>query len=154
MMNMMKYFLLALCLVVSGNSFARISAYEFETEEQEAAYNELVQELRCLVCQNQNIADSNAELAQDLKRKTYEMVSSGKSKQEVADYMKQRYGDFVLYRPPVTQTTLFLWIGPFIILFVGIFFLIRVIRSRKQTQASAPLTAEEKARAEALLKSK
>ena len=153
MMNMMKYFLLAFCLVVSGNSFARISAYEFQTEEQEAAYNELVQELRCLVCQNQNIADSNAELAQDLKRKTYEMVSSGKSKEEVAEYMKQRYGDFVLYRPPVNQATMFLWIGPFIIFFVGVFILIRVIKARKQPQESAPLTQEEKAKAEELLKS-
>ena len=154
MMKLIKHLILVLLLVASSNSFARVAAYEFQTEEQQAAYNDLVQELRCLVCQNQNIADSNAELAQDLKRKTYEMVVSGKSKQEVADYMTQRYGDFVLYRPPVTQTTLFLWVGPFIILFIGVFILIRVIRGRKQTLESVTLTEEEKAKAAELLKSK
>lgn len=153
-MTQIKYLLLVLCLVFAGNSVARVSAFEFKTEEQEKAYKDLIQELRCLVCQNQNIADSNAELAQDLKRKTYEMVVSGKSKTEIADYMTQRYGDFVMYRPPVTQTTLLLWVGPFIILFIGVFFLIRVIRSRKQFQQSGILTEEEKAKAAALLKSK
>lgn len=148
----MKAFLLVLSLVISSSSFARIAAYEFETEEQEAAYQDLIQELRCLVCQNQNIADSNAELAQDLKRKTYEMVTSGKSKKEVAEYMTERYGDFVLYRPPVTQTTIFLWVGPFIIFFIGLFFLIRVIKGKKQAEQSTTLTEEERARAENLLK--
>ena len=130
---------------------ARIAAYDFETPDQEAAYQDLVNELRCLVCQNQNIADSNAELAQDLKRKTYEMVMQGKSKKEIADFMVQRYGDFVLYRPPVTNTTLLLWSGPFIIFVIGIIFLIRVIKA-KQRDHSDELTAEEKAKAEDLLK--
>ena len=152
-MSLFRILFLTLCLVVSGNSVARISAYEFQTEEQEAAYNDLVQELRCLVCQNQNIADSNAELAQDLKRKTYELVVSGKSKDEIADYMTQRYGDFVMYRPPVTPTTLLLWVGPFIILFIGVYFLIRVIRNRRQSVQSTVLSDEEKAKAANLLKS-
>lgn len=152
MKNLMKHLLLVFMLVVSSNGFARVSAFEFQNEAQEEAYNDLVQELRCLVCQNQNIADSNAELAQDLKRKTYELVVSGKSKDEIADYMTERYGDFVMYRPPVTQTTLFLWVGPFIIMFIGIFFLIRVIRSRKQQHQSV-LSEEEKAKAAELLKS-
>lgn len=149
----MRILLLALGLVISLQAHARISAYEFKNEQQEDAYNDLVHELRCLVCQNQTIADSNAELAQDLKRKTYEMVVSGKSKKEIADYMTQRYGDFVLYRPPVTQTTLFLWVGPFIIFFIGVFFLIRVIRNRKQASNSNTLTEAERAQAEDLLKS-
>ncbi|MEJ2214214.1 MAG: cytochrome c-type biogenesis protein CcmH [Gammaproteobacteria bacterium] len=130
---------------------ARVSAYEFDTPEQEAAYKEMVSELRCLVCQNQNIADSNAELAQDLKRKTYEMVMQGKDKNEIADFMVQRYGDFVLYRPPLSNTTLLLWSGPFIIFVIGIIVLIRVIKS-KQRDHSNQLTAEEKAKAEDMLK--
>ena len=130
---------------------ARVAAYEFDTPEQEAAYKEMVSELRCLVCQNQNIADSNAELAQDLKRKTYEMVMQGKDKNEIADFMVQRYGDFVLYRPPVSNTTLLLWSGPFIIFVIGIIVLIRVIKS-KQRDHSNQLTAEEKAKAEDMLK--
>jgi len=130
---------------------ARVAAYDFDTLQQEEAYQELVSELRCLVCQNQNIADSNAELAQDLKRKTYEMVMEGKSKNEIADFMVQRYGDFVLYRPPVTSTTLLLWSGPFIIFVIGMIFLIRVIKA-KQRDSSNELTAEEKAKAEDLLK--
>jgi len=111
MMLLIKYLSLVFLLVISANSFARFSAYEFQTEAQEADYKELVQELRCLVCQNQNIADSNAELAQDLKRKTYEMVVSGKSKDEIALYMTERYGDFVLYRPPLSYTTFFSGLG-------------------------------------------
>ena len=130
---------------------ARVAAYEFDTPDQEAAYKEMVNELRCLVCQNQNIADSNAELAQDLKRKTYEMVMQGKDKNEIADFMVQRYGDFVLYRPPVSNTTLLLWSGPFIIFVIGIIVLIRVIKS-KQRDHSNQLTAEEKAKAEDMLK--
>ena len=130
---------------------ARVAAYEFDTPEQEAAYKEMVSELRCLVCQNQNIADSNAELAQDLKRKTYEMVMQGKDKNEIADFMVQRYGDFVLYRPPVSNTTLLLWSGPFIIFVIGIIVLIRVIKSKQRDQSNQ-LTAEEKAKAEDMLK--
>ena len=130
---------------------ARVAAYDFDTPQQEEAYQEMVSELRCLVCQNQNIADSNAELAQDLKRKTYEMVMQGKSKNEIADFMVQRYGDFVLYRPPVTNTTLLLWSGPFIIFVIGMIFLIRVIKAKQQDR-SDELTAEEKAKAEDLLK--
>lgn len=130
---------------------ARVAAYDFDTPQQEEAYQELVSELRCLVCQNQNIADSNAELAQDLKRKTYEMVMQGKNKKEIADFMVQRYGDFVLYRPPVTNTTLLLWSGPFIIFVIGMIFLFRVIKA-KQKDSSDELTAEEKAKAEDLLK--
>ena len=130
---------------------ARVAAYEFDTPEQEEAYKEMVSELRCLVCQNQNIADSNAELAQDLKRKTYEMVMQGKDKNEIADFMVQRYGDFVLYRPPVSNTTLLLWSGPFIIFVIGIIVLIRVIKSKQRDQSNQ-LTAEEKAKAEDMLK--
>lgn len=154
MNNVLKTILLGLVLslLLVGNTQARVAVYEFETPEQEADYNDLIQEMRCLVCQNQNIADSNAELAQDMKRKTHEMVVQGKSKKEITDYMTERYGDFVMYRPPMTGATLMLWVGPFIILFIGLFVLLRIIRSKRTAEQSSTLSDEERARAEKLLK--
>jgi len=141
--------LLSLCVSVAQ---ARFAAFEFDSKQQEQDYKELTHELRCLVCQNQNIADSNAELAQDLKRKTYDLVKSGKSKQEITDYMTERYGDFVMYRPPVTNSTLLLWAGPFIILLIGLVVLVRVISKRRKAEVDNSLTAADKSRAEELLK--
>jgi cytochrome c-type biogenesis protein CcmH len=114
----------------------------------------LSEELRCLVCQNQNIADSNAELAQDLRREIRTMIGAGKSDKEIIDFMVVRYGDFVLYRPPVKGTTLLLWGGPIALLVFGIFILVRYQRRRAERVAAAdkPLSAEEARRAEALLK--
>jgi cytochrome c-type biogenesis protein CcmH len=94
------------------------------------------EELRCLVCQNQTIADSNAELAIDLKNQVREKLQQGMSDKEVVDYMVHRYGDFVLYRPPVKATTWLLWFGPFILLLGGVFFLVlRLLRGRAPVEA-------------------
>ncbi|MEN8174203.1 MAG: cytochrome c-type biogenesis protein [Pseudomonadota bacterium] len=134
----MKKLLLGLGLLLSLGLQAGIETYQFDTPEQEASYKRLIAELRCLVCQNQNIADSNAELAQDLRRKTYEMVRQGKSEKEIVAFMVQRYGDFVLYRPPVNQQTLLLWIGPFIIFGVGIAVLFVFVRRRRNRSAPEP----------------
>lgn len=109
----------------------------------------LAHELRCLVCQNQSLAESNAPLAQDLRNQIREQVAAGKSDQDVVDFMVQRYGDFVLYRPPFKASTLFLWIGPFLFLGLGFFFLFRFVRSRR---APPPQLSEaERARAARLL---
>ena len=118
-------------LLLAFSSHAKVEVLQFESREHEERYNNLIAELRCLVCQNQNLADSNAELAVDLRRKTYEMVSKDKTEKEIANYMVQRYGDFVLYRPPLNSSTLLLWVGPFIILLVGVTLLIRTIRRRR-----------------------
>ncbi len=147
---MTRALILVLLLAVGPTAQATIETYTFDTPAQEQAYKHLIDELRCLVCQNQNLADSNAELAQDLRRKTYEMVKAGKSSQEVVDYMVQRYGDFVLYRPPLKGTTLALWVGPFLILAVGVAVLIRVI-ARRHTVAPMTDDAAELARVERLL---
>jgi len=104
------WLLLILCLPLLA--YANIEAYRFDDPDKEARYRVLIAELRCLVCQNQNLADSNAELAQDLRRQTYEMVQKGSSSEEVITYMVQRYGDFVLYRPPFRPSTALLWAGP------------------------------------------
>ena len=84
--------------------------------EQNARYQALIEELRCLVCQNQNIAESNAELAVDLRRQVHEMIVAGQTDAEIMSYLQDRYGDFVLYRPPVTAKTIILWVGPFVLL--------------------------------------
>jgi cytochrome c-type biogenesis protein CcmH len=107
-------------------------------------------ELRCLVCQNQTIADSNAELAIDLKNQVREKLGQGMSDKDVIDYMVQRYGDFVLYRPPVKSITWLLWFGPFLLLVVGIFFL-GLKLSRRRTQVDA-LPESEMQRAAQLLR--
>lgn len=98
----------------------------------EAQVRRISAELRCLVCQNQTIADSNADLANDLRRQIRELLAQGKSEREVLDYMTERYGDFVLYRPPVKSTTLLLWAGPALMLVAGAVALILVLRRRRQ----------------------
>jgi cytochrome c-type biogenesis protein CcmH len=145
-----RAWLLALLLAVGPSAQATIETYTFATPAQEQAYKHLIDELRCLVCQNQNLADSNAELAQDLRRKTYEMVKAGKSSEEIVDYMVQRYGDFVLYRPPLKGTTLALWVGPFLILAIGVVVLLRVI-TRRRNDPTETDDAAELARVERLL---
>ena len=145
-------FLLVLLVAWPAHS-STIETYAFDDAKQEEQYKRLIDELRCLVCQNQNLADSNAELAQDMRRKTFEMVKAGKSEAEVVDYMVQRYGDFVMYRPPFRSNTMLLWIGPFIILIVGVLILIRFIRRKPATGQAAHLSDEDKARAEKLLDS-
>ncbi len=108
-------------------------------------------ELRCLVCQNQSIEESNAELAVDLRRQIRELISQGKTDGEIIDYMVARYGDFVLYRPPFKATTALLWIGPFLLLLVGIVVLRRVLASRRERADDRPLTEAERREAERLL---
>ncbi len=97
----------------------------------EAQVRRIGAELRCLVCQNQTIADSNADLANDLRRQIRELLAQGKSEREVLDYMTERYGDFVLYRPPLKPSTLLLWGGPALMLVVGAAALILVLRRRR-----------------------
>lgn len=112
---------------------------------------ELAENLRCLVCQNQTIADSNAELAQDLRRQVREQIAQGRSDKEIVAYMVQRYGDFVLYNPPVKLTTLLLWFGPGLLLLAGIAVLFHNVRVRRKTAAPAELSSAEHQRAKSLL---
>jgi cytochrome c-type biogenesis protein CcmH len=112
---------------------------------------QLAEELRCLVCQNQSLADSHAELAIDLKQQIREQVKAGKSDSQVIDYMVERYGDFVLYRPPFKATTALLWLGPFLLLAAAIASLFMYLKRRRSAPAEGDLSAEQRARAEALL---
>jgi len=111
----------------------------------------LAEELRCLVCQNQTIADSNAELAVDLRRQIREQIAQGRNDAQIIDYMVQRYGDFVLYRPPLKATTLFLWFGPPVLLVCGLVFLFLYLRSRRQRVELQELSDSERREARALL---
>lgn len=146
----MRALLLTLFVLWGLPAQASIESYRFDSPQQEALYKELIEELRCLVCQNQNLADSNAELAVDLRRKTYEMVIQNQDREVIVDYMVQRYGDFVLYRPPLKSSTLLLWLGPFLILLSGLVVLVRIVRRQGRAVASV-LSDEESARASALL---
>jgi cytochrome c-type biogenesis protein CcmH len=112
----------------------------------------ITSELRCLVCQNESLAASQAELAGDLRNEVRDLIKQGKTDQQIKDYLVARYGDFVLYRPPVKPTTWLLWGGPFLFLIVGVGALIAFLRRRGRQVAEATLTDEEKTRAEALLK--
>lgn len=113
----------------------------------------LSKELRCLVCQNETIADSNAELAVDLRREIRGMIRNGQSDAQIIDFLVARYGDFVLYRPPVKGITLLLWVGPMVLLVIGITLLMLYLRRRaaRLTSEEKALSAEESLRADALL---
>ena len=133
-MNFRKIFILLITLTLSFSVFAQRSAVQeplvFESQQQEERFKQLTLELRCTVCQNQNLADSDAQLAHDLRAKVHEMLIAGNTDNEIKQYMVDRYGDFVLYRPPVQQNTYLLWIGPFVILLIGAIVLRANIKKR------------------------
>lgn len=110
------------------------------------------EELRCLVCQNESLAGSRADLAQDLRREIRELIRQGKTDEQIRDFMVSRYGDFVLYRPPVKPVTWALWAGPFVLLVVGLTVLVMFVRRRKSASQQVELTEQQRKQAEALLK--
>ncbi|MBI2993752.1 MAG: cytochrome c-type biogenesis protein CcmH [Gammaproteobacteria bacterium] len=141
--------LLAWCGAQSNVPRAADAPMEFSDPAQEQRYQELLSELRCLVCQNQTLADSHADLAQDLREEIHTRVLQGQGKDEIIAYLVARYGDFVRYRPPLTAGTLLLWLGPFLLLAAAFVILFRIARSRRI--AAEALTVEEQARVRALL---
>lgn len=152
----MKFLNILFLLIFSFSCYAGVEYKKFDTPEQENAYKILIEELRCLVCQNQTIADSNAELAQDLRRQVHEMLLEGKSKDEIATFMTDRYGDFVLYNPPFKAKTGLLWIGPIVFLLIGLVILILFTRRKKAStfvdSDNESNISENKAKIRALLK--
>ncbi|MGZ5008165.1 MAG: cytochrome c-type biogenesis protein [Methylobacter sp.] len=146
----MKRLTIVLLLLLSGMVRAGVEYREFASPEQQQAYENLTSELRCLVCQNQTIADSNAELAADLRRQVYEMLQQGKSKQDIAQFMTDRYGDFVLYNPPFKLKTGLLWIGPVVFLFIGLIAVFLFTR-RKKAAATEQISAEKQQKIRSLL---
>ena len=126
-MNKIAVFFALVLLCCSARA---IDPRAFDNPEDEARYQQLVAELRCLVCQNQSIADSSAPLAQDLRSRVLEMINEGSSDAEIKTFMTDRYGDFVLYAPPVKPATWVLWFGPAVILLGGMLFLAMTLRRR------------------------
>ncbi len=131
-------------------AFAGIDIYQFENRQEEQRFRKLIAELRCPKCQNQNLADSNAGLAKDLKDRTYQLLKQGKSNQEIKTYLVDRYGDFIIYQPPFRVSTWLLWLGPLLVFMVvlGIFLVKRLRYSQSSPQE---ITMAEQQRLEALL---
>lgn len=144
---------LAAGLLLAQSSVAAVfHPRDFATEQDALRYKALTEELRCLVCQNQSLADSNAELATDLRERVYTMITQeGASNEEIVDFMVARYGNFVLYRPPLTPSTLLLWFGPFALALVGITLLLIKIRSRRGLPRRVSLSDAEQKRVAELL---
>jgi cytochrome c-type biogenesis protein CcmH len=160
---MMRVFALCLAMTLSHAAWAqtpdkaavttgREAPLMAEDPKLEARLVDISQELRCLVCQNESLASSHAELADDLRQEVRELIRSGKSDQEVKDFLVARYGDFVLYRPEVKPLTWVLWFGPFLLLVVAAVFLSLYLRQRRALVAPAPLSDEARERAKQLLK--
>ena len=151
----MKRLLILIGLLFSFSAAAVIEVYSFESEEQEALFRTLTTELRCPKCQNNNLADSNASIAQDMRKKTYQMIENGKSEQQIVDYWIDRFGNFVLYKPPVTIATSVLWLGPGLFVIVGITIIVRNSRrkgQRQDDQSEETLSAAEQDRLANILK--
>jgi len=141
-MKTSKIFILLLTLSLSVSVLAQSAPVQepmvFETQQQEARFKQLTQELRCLVCQNQNLADSDAQLAHDLRAEVHEMLLAGNSDDEIKQFMVERYGDFVLYRPPVQENTYLIWLGPIVLLLIGALLLRVNIKKRAALLESSP----------------
>ena len=156
--NLAQIWLSAICLALvflthSTSSHAQSAKPVAEDPVLEKKVITLSNELRCLVCQNQTIADSNAELAVDLRNQVRKQLSEGKSDREILDYMVQRYGEFVLYRPPLSYKTILLWAGPFALLLIAMFILVQQIRLRHKRLASEEFNQTDLSRARKLLDS-
>ncbi len=144
-------FLCLLAAFLAAPAAAREAAALAEDEAVEARMVTITQDLRCLVCQNESLAASRADLAMDLRREVREQIKLGKSDQEILDFMVARYGDFVLYRPAFKATTLLLWVGPFLLLLAGVAALALYLRRRSRRVVTTGLTPEEQEQADKLL---
>lgn len=141
---------LVLCLLTLPVS-AVVEYHPFTDPAKEQAYQTLISELRCLVCQNQTIADSNADLAKDLRQQVYDMLQQGKTQQDVVDFMTQRYGDFVMYRPAFGIKTGLLWLGPIVFLLIGIVTVVLLARHKKNAAAQTTLDSRQQTKLDELL---
>ena len=134
--------------MLSFSVFAAIDAYQFKSPQQEQQYRELTEQLRCPKCQNTNIAASDSIIAADMRKKVLELLNQGQSSKQIVDYMVARYGNFVTYEPPVTPSTLILWVGPALFVIVGA--LVIILRARRR-QTEEQMSSQEKLRLAQLL---
>ena len=151
----MKKLFVLMTLMLSFSVAAVIDVYDFENDEQEALFRTLTAELRCPKCQNNNLADSNASLAKDMRTKTYHMVIEGKTEDQIVKYWIDRFGNFVLYKPPVTLGTAILWVGPGLFVLFGGLIIVRNSRRKVSVETDDrddELTGAEKDRLAKILK--
>ncbi|WP_245582631.1 cytochrome c-type biogenesis protein [Oceanobacter kriegii] len=149
MKSLLAAFLLALTSLFSLSASAVVEGYkyQFDSEEEVQRFNGLAEVLRCPKCQNQNLADSNAPVASDMREKVYELMLEGQSDDQIVDYLVARYGDFVHYKPPVRAETWLLWFGPLIAFLIGLLVL-RQLRRKQTVEQAQPLTEAERAQLE------
>jgi len=149
---MMKRIILLLTVLISlfGATLAK-EAQSNEDPKIEQRMKVLTEQLRCMVCQNETLDDSRADLDENLRKEILEQIKAGKSDQEIIAFLTQRYGDYVLYNPPVKKTTYLLWFGPFVLLIGGTAVLYRYLKNRRELIKESPLSAEERKRAEEIL---
>ncbi len=139
----MRFLSLLMGLMLSFSVFAAIDAYQFKSPQQEQQYRQLTEMLRCPKCQNTNIAASDSIIAADMRKKTLELLNEGQSSKQIIDYMVARYGNFVTYEPPVTPSTLILWVGPALFVIVG--GLVIILRARRR-QTGEQMSSQEQQR--------
>ncbi len=147
---MNKLFVFFLMLILSLLSIASAEIISVAPEYQQR-YEHILSELRCLVCQNQTVAESSSDLANDLRLEVKEMLERGVTDQEILKFMSDRYGDFVLYNPPVKPRTYLLWVGPFVLLFGGIVFALMLVKRRSEKISDRTLNDDEKQRLKNIL---
>jgi cytochrome c-type biogenesis protein CcmH len=152
-MSTVRHLFVIALLFVAGPAFAVIETYDFSSPELQSRYQMLSAELRCPKCQNQNIADSNAPISQDLRKLLHQQLEQGASDEEILDYMVARYGEFVRYRPRFSGATAILWLAPALLLAAGIAVVFLSLRSRRgrTTRASVALNDEEQQKLQTLL---
>lgn len=131
-----RFVFVTLLFFVAAAPAENFDLYSFESPEEEARFDRLIQELRCPKCQNQSLADSNAPIAQDLRKRTYELLRAGRSDEQIVAYLKERYGEFITYRPAFNAVTALLWTGPFLLLLVTGGVLVFRLRRRAATTAA------------------
>ncbi|KEA64266.1 Cytochrome c heme lyase subunit CcmL [Marinobacterium lacunae] len=155
MNHVLRSLLISAAMMFAASSVqATIEAYEFEDKATEERFQQLTEELRCPKCQNNNIADSNSPIASDLRREVYRMLNQGASDDEVIDFMVTRYGEFVLYKPRVTEMTWILWYGPFVLLGIGGLVVLLISRHKRRPvsrEVESGLDASERERLNQLL---
>lgn len=146
-MNKVRFgFFISLLWLLSVPAQAAIETYEFEDDLQRAQYGRLTEELRCPKCQNQNIADSNAPIAKDMREKVYAMTKQGMAEDDIVQFMVDRFGDFVMYEPRFAQNTWLLWVGPAIFALLGVVVVVMTASRRKAVSTAveeSPLTADQ-----------
>jgi len=152
---MMKKLLSALTLcsilgTVPLQAGVTLEEFKFDTRAEEQHFKEFIEEFRCLVCQNQSLANSDAELAHDLRAEIYDLIQTGKTDGEIVEFLVARYGDFVLYNPPVKPSTWLIWFGPFVLLVIAAYLLLRSVRHQQKVPDTG-ITAEDRKRLNTIL---